>query len=755
MIRRREFWICLGLAAATIAAYARVYWNDFIILDDGGYVYGNLNVVTGLSLENLLWAFTTGHEANWHPLTWLSHQADCQIFGVDPGPHHLVNVLLHGANALLLFWLFLTLTGAAWRSALVAALFALHPLHVESVAWVAERKDVLSTLFWLLTLHAYVRYVRRPAPKRYLLAILFFTLGLMSKPMLVTLPFVLLLLDIWPLGRFALGPGARARKAKGSEESAAVRWLRQAVPLLREKLPFFLLAAASSVTTYLVQKSWGAVAPASGLVAGKAANAVHSYAAYLLKTAWPAELIAYYPHPSVPYPDWKIAAASLLLIGATILAIRLAGCFPWLFFGWFWYAGTLVPVIGLIQVGSQAMADRYTYVPLIGIFVLAAWGVPELAARWSIRPATLAVVGSMLTLGFAIKTWVQVGYWKDTISLFSYALKVDSGNFMAHGLVGTALGNEEKFEEAMPYYREAVRLRPYFVDFVSNMGYALQKLGKPEEALEQYSKALRINPHHPPSLRNMGALLYEQGRYADALDYYRRSLRLMSDDVLLYLFIGNATAKLGRDQEAADAYSKVLLLQPRQAEAYLGLGILRVRQGNAREGIRNFEKALELRPGYAEAHNNLGIAFAGLGDTDQALAQYSEALRLNPEYAEAHYNKAAALYGQGRVEEAAASYEEAIRLRPDYPEAYYNLGVALADGGELKEAVAKYAEAIRLKPDYAEAYNNMGIALFNQGQVQKALDAFSEAIRLKPDYADARRNIDLIRGSLGPPSRNP
>jgi Flp pilus assembly protein TadD len=754
--RRREFWICIGLACATIAAYSQVHRHHFIDFDDGEYVFENYHVAKGLSLDGVAWALTTGHSSNWHPLTWLSHMADCQVFGLNPGPQHLVSVLFHVVNALLLFVVLRNLTGALWRSAFVAGLFALHPLHVESVAWIAERKDVLSTLFWLLTILAYAHYARKPGLGRYLLALFPFALGLMAKPMLVTLPFVLLLFDFWPLGRIAPLSLTSAGKPMRSGQSLANKYLRPALPLIREKIPFFLLAAASSAVTYAVQKSGGAVKVDDIFpLDTRIANALHSYVAYLVKAAWPAGLSIFYPYPATSYQAWELAAALLCLIGVTALAVRLAARFPYLPVGWFWYLGTLVPVIGVVQVGWQAMADRYTYVPLIGIFMVVAWGFPDLFARWPRAKRSLAAFGAVALVGFAVVAGFQVRHWQDTISLFSHALAVNSENYLAHENIGTALAQRGKYQEAVAHFSEALRLRRRNPDTLSNRGYALYRLGKVEDALKDYSSALSISPEHPFALRNMGMALYDQGRFEEAVEFFHKSQRVMPDNPLLCYSLANALAKLGRDQEAIDAYNRVLQMQPDYAEAYFGVGSVLASKGRTAEAALNFEKALELKPEYPEAHNNLGIVLFKQGQTDRALTHYSEALKLKPDYAEGHYNMGVALYSRGKQLEAVNHYREAIRLNPHYADAFYNLGTALDDRGDVQGAAAQYAEAIRLKPDYVEAYNNLGVALFKLGQVQRALDAFSQALRLNPDHAAARRNRDLILGGLGQLKRKP
>jgi tetratricopeptide (TPR) repeat protein len=747
---RHQTWICIGLAAVTLAVYVQVYRCEFIDLDDGLYVFDNEHVTSGLNWQNVAWAFTAGRAANWHPLTWLSHIVDCQVFGLRAGFHHLVNVLLHVANTLLLFLIFQKLTGARWKSAFVAALFALHPLHVESVAWVAERKDVLSTLLWLLTLWAYVGYVRKPDRKRYLLTVLFFALGLMAKPMLVTLPFVLLLLDFWPLGRFSTALQATADSAGGSKQTSTNVVLKSALPLVREKIPFFLLAAASSVVTFVAQKEGGAVGTKVIFPFGvRIANAIHSYVAYLLKASWPGKLSVFYRYELEGYPSYEVALAALLLISVTVLALRFASRFPYVAFGWLWYLGTLVPVIGLVQVGQQAMADRYTYVPLIGIFVLIAWGAPDVAAKWTIAKKPLAIAAVLLLLACSAATWFQLRYWRNTTSLFSRALEIDKDNYIGHEILGTGLARRGKYQEALDHFREALRYMPSETQVMNNVAYCLYHLGKVDQALEQYATKLKINPDDPVALRELGQVRFDQGKFEEAADLFSRAQRKSPDNLALLCSLGNALAKLGRNQQAIDAYNSALRAQPAYADAIFGLGVVCASQGKPLEAIQYFEKALQINPNSAEAHCTLGNVFLQQGQIDKALSHYTEALRLKPDYAEAHYNMGVVLNSQGKTAEAIVHYREAVRLKPDYPDAFYNLAVALESQRDVFGALTNYEKAILLKPDFGEAYNNLGVLLFKLGQVQKALDLFSLALQMDPSNADARRNRDAIQAGIG------
>jgi Flp pilus assembly protein TadD len=592
------WWFALALAAITIIVYAPAGTHAFIQLDDPTYVTRNPDVARGLSWGGVAWAFTTTHGANWHPLTWLSHMTDVTIFGVVAGPHHLVNVALHVASTLLLFAVLVQMTGAAGRSAFVAALFGVHPMHVESVAWIAERKDVLSGLLFTLTLWAYLRYTRRPGPGRYLLVCLLFVLGLMAKPMLVTLPFLLLLLDVWPLGR-------RGR--------------------VREKLPLFVLAAGSSLMTYLAQRGGGAVMPLDALpLALRVENALVSYVAYLGKMLWPAGLVVYYP-PASSFTILEVASAGALLAAITAAAIAALRRHPYVSVGWAWYLGTLVPVIGLIQVGRQSMADRYSYIPYIGLFLAIAWGVPAFAGRWRGARFVLPVVATGLILAAAVTARAQVAHWSDDSTLWTYALQHrldldadrarravqdllaehDRGltsllalleasdaarggraggaaiaparldRFAAHRLLGQIFGRHQQIDDAIAEFREAVRLGPDHAEAHADLGLALSTSGREDEAITAYGDALRLNPSLAEVHNNLGFALARRGRLADALPHFAEAVRLQPALVDARRNYGLALAQAGRLDDAAKEFDAVLRLAPEDTRVREALAQIR------------------------------------------------------------------------------------------------------------------------------------------------------------------------------------
>lgn len=673
---RHDLWISLALLVAVLAVYSQVRTHDFLNYDDPEYVTDNAHVRDGLTLDGLVWAFTSGHASNWIPLTWLSHMLDCQLFGLDSGPQHLVNVVLHAFSTLLLFGLLKRITGARWRSAFVAFVFALHPLHVESVAWIAERKDVLCALFWFLTLWAYVNYTQRRSAGRYLLVVLLFCCGLMSKPMIVTLPFVALLLDVWPLRRIGFG-----------SEATRKGWAR----LILEKLPLMALSAGASVVTYLVQQSGGSVSAADQIpLLLRVENALVSYVVYLGSFVWPAELAVFYPYPTDPQ-GWAALAAGLALAALTVLALRWIGPRPYLAVGWLWYLGTLVPVIGLVQVGVQSRADRYTYVPMIGISIVVAWGAAEVfeRRRWGKTP--LAVLGTVVCASWAAVTWRDLGYWQNSVSLFRHALEVTDGNYIAYNNLGVALREDGRIGDAIMPFEEAVTLRPQAPDIQDNLGEALLASGRIDEAIPHLSEAVRLRPDFAKAHVDLGSAMIQSGRAGEAEAQYRRALQL----------------------------------QPESAEAHYGLGGVLMREGRIQEALPHLQAGLpylmdvvRTKPGYADGHYNLGTLFALLGRTDEAIAQFSETVRLQPDLPEARVNLGIALAGRGRLNEALDEFSTAIRLRPDYANAHFQLGKVLATLGRYDEAVREFTEVLRLRPDFAEARRSLeeSIALRNKSR---------------------------------------
>jgi protein O-mannosyl-transferase len=688
--RRHTLVICLLLAVLTVVTYWPVRLNEFVNYDDPGYVTENSHVKRGLSWPAVVWAFRTGHAANWHPLTWLSHMLDCQLYGLGPGGHHLTNLLFHTANTLLLFLLFQRLTGSRWPSAFLAGLFAVHPLHVESVAWVAERKDVLSAFFGLLTLWAYACYVetsalskqrvvvgglkktdRRPPPTPrgprlwqrasflYALSVSSFALSLMSKPMLVTLPFLLLLMDYWPLRRLSLH---------------AFRGLRAAgLVVLWEKLPFLALSAASSVVTFFVQKQAGAVSPTEVLPIGiRISNAVLAYVAYLGKLLWPTDLSVFYPYARVWSPGLLLGAA-VCLAALTIAALVRRRQSPYLLVGWFWFLGTLVPVIGLVQVGSQAMADRYSYIPSIGVFLALTWLATAVASRRRLGRSVLVVTGALALALCAVLTRKQLSHWQNGETLFRHALAVTTGNFVAHG----------------------------------NLGNALAVKGHPKEAEAEFTAALRIYPDYHPAIYALASILRTNGNLGKALALYEKALQL-------------------RPKDAAAYYNHALALKDQERIA---------------EAIQQCRAALRLDPELPQAHNNLAGLLISQGQVEEGLVHAQTALRLDPASAPAHLNAGNALFLQEKFQEAERHYRMALKLDPSLPDAQLDLAKALVNQDRLEEAEVHLREAARLQPNEAEAHQILAAIYATQKRAQAAVTEYTIALQLNPDWAEGMNSL--------------
>jgi tetratricopeptide (TPR) repeat protein len=600
--------VCLLLAVITLAVFWPVRRANFVSLDDPDYVTANPHVQQGLTRESVRWAFGAGYASNWHPLTWLSHMLDVELFGASPAGPHLVNLALHATNTVLLFFILRLFTGAHWRSAMVAVLFALHPLHVESVAWVAERKDVLSTLFGLLTLGAYGKYVSTaggreagkealaPAPSKglfYFVALVFFALGLLAKPMLVTLPFVLLLLDYWPLGR-----GGKA-EARGPDGPAIFPRPSTLGGLVLEKLPFLFLAAVSCVLTIRAQR--GAVQTWTEFSAGmRIENAIVACVRYLGKTFWPVNLAVPYPHPG-HWPAPVVIGSAVLVAALSAVALWFGRRLPFVVTGWFWFLGTLVPVIGLVQVGIQSLADRYTYVPLIGIFIGVVWSARAVIRRWRI-PAVAAVGLAIAVLGAcAVRTRVQLSYWQNSESLFRHAIAVTRNNALAHYSLGYALAQKGDLDEAISHYQQALRIRSDSAEILENLGNALVNRGRYDEAIRCYESALRLEPNRASIPGGLGAAFFNTRRLDQAGEQFGLFLREFPGDAAAHFNLGNVFALQNRWQDAVAEYTQAVLWAPRSPKYHFALGAAFAQTGRRDAAITELKEALRLKPDNAEA----------------------------------------------------------------------------------------------------------------------------------------------------------
>jgi tetratricopeptide (TPR) repeat protein len=727
------------LVLGTVVLYWPVTHHEFVIFDDRVYVSANDHVQQGLTLGNLKWACLTTVCSNWHPLTMLSHMLDCQLYGLDAGKHHLTNLLLHALDSALLLLVLHRLTGAIWRSAAVAALFAVHPLHVESVAWVAERKDVLSACFGFLTLYFYAQYARPretkgtgvsreiqpPAPRvssstYYWLAWFALALGLMSKPMLVTWPFVMLLLDFWPLGRL----DTRTWRA-----------------LVIEKIPGFALVIVGSVITYAVQAGTGATGAMTGMpMIMRFNNAVVSYGRYVLKLIWPRDLAVFYPHPGSLPPNW-VALAAIFLCAASACAWITRKSHPYVFTGWFWFVGTLVPVIGLVQVGAQAMADRYMYLPSVGLFMVAVWGLGELSRGWRFQAPILSCAGVLAVALCAVLTRQQLAYWQNSETLFRHARSVTADNVVARANLALVLCEQNRIDAAVDQFKDVARMQPDYVEARNELGNLLAQQGHTNEAMAELQEVIRRKPDFPGAHCSLGRLLADSGRTDEAFAQYHESLRLKPDYPDAHYCLGHLLAARGQTDAAIAEFQAAERGNGSGAQVYYELGNLLSQKNRIDEAIQQYQTAIRLKPDFADAHNQLGRLLATTGRAGDAVAEFQAAVRAQPDDFEARNNWANVLAMQGQHDAAAAQFQEVIRLKPDYADAHFNFGNFLAGTGQTGAAITEFQEAVRLSPGDPEAHYKLGNLLVKQGQAVDAIHQFQEAIRLKPDYMDAHFNL--------------
>lgn len=626
-----SFAICIFLVVVTAVVYARVAGYPFIDLDDGPYVFHNSHVQQSLTPKSFHWALTTFRAANWHPLTWISHIIDCSVYGVThPGGHHVTSLLLHIANTLLLFLLLSRMTGSKWRGGFVAALFALHPMHVESVAWIAERKDVLSTFFLLLTMLAYVSYSHRPGARRYIPVVLLYALGLMAKPMLVSLPLILLMLDWWPLKRF---------------ESLHLK------ALILEKLPLFALAAASCAVTYLAQFRGGAAQTLEEYPIGvRAANALVAYAAYVLKLLWPANLTVQHSHPGSTLPIWQVIASGAALAAATYLAVRLRKKLPYVFVGWLWYVVTLIPVIGLLQVGLQATSDRYTYVPYVGLFIIAAWGIPAAAAKLGASRKALALLAVAVIAALAICTWVQVGYWRNTTTLARHCVQATGGDSASVIFLAGCYGQAGQTDRAIDLLTHALKNRQGVAQVQVVLGNALYAKGKTSEAENHYGEAIRIQPDLAMAPYHLGDLLLKQGKTAAAEQEFRAAIEIDHRYPDPHFELGMLYAGQGRLEDALKEFDEAARLDSRRTDAQANAATVLCRLGRPEEAIPRLEAAIDEDPNQSGVHLLLGqvlLQQGASGQLDQAVVHLEHSTKLAPKWGLAHCMLAIGLNTKG------------------------------------------------------------------------------------------------------------
>jgi tetratricopeptide (TPR) repeat protein len=679
--------------------------HDFVYYDDHEYAAENSHVKGGLTVAGLKWAFSTLYAQFWHPLTWLSLMLDAQLFGVAPGGYLFTNLLLHIFNSLLLFIFFNRATQSVWQSGLVAALFALHPIHVESVAWIAQRKDVLSGFFWMLTMLAYLFFAERPGLKTYLAVLLFFIFGLMAKSMLVTLPFVLLLLDYWPLGRLQY-------------EASVKRFLLAFFYRLWEKVPLIVVSVAASALTYIAQQSSGFIKSFTAIsLADRISNALISYVAYFLKMLWPFKLACFYPFPA-SFALWQVGGSFLLLVLLTWFFVRSTRRHPFLIVGWLWYLGTLVPVIGLVKIGAFAMADRYSYGPMIGIYVLLAWGLPDLTARLPQRRVIMSCLAVCALIICMATTWHQVRFWQDGFSLFTHAQKVTSDNWFAHFALGRDLLRQEKFDAAAEQFLETLRLKPNYIPTYTNLGFTYGRQNKIPEAITYMSEAERMNPNLVEVHESLG-ILYEQQ---------------------------------GDSDKANGHFNKVLEIEPENATAHKYLGNLMAAKGELDAAIDHYAESLRIQPGDARVHYNLGLALANQDKNEKATEQYLAALKIEPDNADAHYNLANVMVKQNKWDDAAEHYQKALALKPDLFQAQFNLAFVYASKKEYDRSIAILVQTAKLQPDNPGIYYNVAGLYAMQNKKAESIQWLDSAFQKgykNCRFAGTDKDLDNVRSTTG------
>ena len=680
--------VSILIAVVTLSVYWNVIGFSFIRLDDSAYVTDNLFVKKGISLDGIKWAFSEVYVDYWHPLTWLSHMSDIQLFGLNPGMHHLTNLVFHILNAILLFIVLDRMTGAVLKSTAVAVFFALHPLHVESVAWISERKDVLSAFFWMLTMLSYHWYILKRTILRYLTVVTPFILGLMSKPMLVTLPFVLLLLDFWPLNRFNSdweNVHERNPSFLNTFRSSNRRHLLSI--LILEKIPLIMLGMVSCVITVYGQKSVGAMRDLATIeLSSRVSNAITAYITYLGKMLWPTHLAIFYPYPNSIQPLWVLLCA-IVLLSITVCGFLYAKKSPYLIVGWFWYLGTLMPVIGIIQVGDQLMADRYTYIPLIGIFLIVVWGFTDFVAKWRYKKVFLGGSSAIIFALLIISTWLQIGFWKNNEALFSHAVTVTENNYLAHGILGSV--------------------------FIAK--------GDVNVGIKEYYEAIRINPYYYLAYFRLGEVFTRRKEYDKAIEYYSKGLEIKPEDILARNYLGNLFAKLGRTDDAINQYNESLRKVPHQSVVYNNLGNTYVLKGDIEKAIGCYQYAINEKHDYYDAIKNLKNALT--------IKKVQELLKSDPQNFTLYTKLGNIYYQLGVYDEAVAQYQKAISIQPNFSQAMNGLMIIYSRRQEYDKAISILKNLKLIQPDNPEVYYNIACLYAKQNMIDKSIDWMKQAIK--------------------------
>jgi len=722
-----KLYISLFLLLLVGAVFGQTLRSGFINFDDQIYITENPAVKAGLDAHGVGWAFTHSVALNWHPLTVMSHMLDCSMYGLNAGGHHFTSLFLHGLGAVLLFLMLTELTGSVWRSGFVAAVFAVHPLRAESVAWISERKDVLSGVFFMLTVLAYLRYARKPfAVSRYLLVIVMLACGLMAKPMLVTVPFVLLLLDYWPLRRF-------------DENATNEEKIKAAGRLFLEKIPLFALAALACMGTLLSQQE-GIIHKSVLSLPLRLANTSLAYTSYVWEMFCPTRLALFYPHPQEDVSVAGSVIAWLMLAAVTVLCFLLRRKRPYLLVGWLWFLGMLVPVIGLVQVGQQAHADRYTYLPQIGLYILVTWLVAETctgaAARKALGGMAVIIVAVLAVLGHQ-----QTSYWFDSETLWRHTLAVTKNNYVALTNLGAALFQKGRTAEALAEFQEVLSLKPHDSDTYDSIGAIYVKDDRIAEAMDCFHKALEIYPEDNVAHKNLGLVLLKQNHLDGAITNFQLSLAEEPNDAEAHNAYANALLKKGDEAGAMTNYEMAVAIDPLNPGIQNNLGSVYLKRGALDKAMEHFGKVVEIDPEYPGALRTVALILSKAGKTDEAAQYYQQALTVDDKDAEAHFQLANILLAQGHAGDASVHYQKGLASSPHNAEAEGNLGLALVQSGDLAGAIDHWEKSLAIEPSNAKTHNNVAGALMALGRTQEAIAHYEKALAIQPQYIEAEKGL--------------
>ena len=690
---RFEVMICLILAATILFVYWQVTTFDFINYDDPDYIINNHSIGHGINLESLKWAFSSiGYTSYWHPITWVSHMLDIQLFGMNPGMHHFTNVIFHILNSMLLFIVLEKMTGALWRSAVVAFLFALHPLHVESVAWIAERKDVLSTFFWMLTMLSYYWYVQHRSSHRYVIVVLIYILGLLSKPMIVTLPFVLFLMDFWPLKRWGFDKSEHT-STNGKGKIHTDVWRSRFSFFIIEKIPLIMLAFISSGVTFYGQKSIGAMSALTDVqFVTRLSNAITSYVMYLRNMIWPFNLSIFYPYPDFIDP-LKVILSIMFLVLITSLALFFMKKLPYLLIGWLWYLGTLIPVIGIAQVGIQSMADRYTYIPLIGIFIAIVWGSSDFLSRLSHGNAIGSIMATVILSLLMFATWEQISYWKNSEVLFRHAIFVTTDNFLAHDKLGDALFDSDVIG-AINEYQKSIEIKPHFLFAHYHLGLAFAHEKKYDEACFHYRECLKVNLYYNMAYNGLGDIMLLNGKDDEAIGYYTKSLQIDPYQEKVYNQLGSAYYHKREIKKAIEYFQEALRLKPDYAIAQDNLKTVKIAQSESELSIAKLKLLLETQQRNPELYTELGDIYCQLGEYNEATIQYKKAVSIQPKFMKAMYGLVLLYSDRQEYIKTLDVLQDMRKIEPGNPKIYYNIACIYAKENNVDKSIAWLKQSI-------------------------------------------------------------